>query len=39
MIRQQLGSDFSPGVEAAWTELYKQIATTMQRVGPTKHLV
>src|SRR5688572_19028049 len=33
MIEQQLGSDYTPGVKAAWTELYKEISTTMQRAG------
>jgi hemoglobin-like flavoprotein len=33
MMEKQLGADFSPGVKAAWTELYQDIATTMQRIA------
>jgi hemoglobin-like flavoprotein len=33
MIERQLGSDFTPGVKAVWTDLYQEIATTMQRIG------
>jgi hemoglobin-like flavoprotein len=33
MMQQQLGGDFTPAVQAAWTELYQEISATMQRLG------
>ncbi len=32
MLQQQLGSDFTPAVRGAWTELYERMATTMQHL-------
>lgn len=33
MLRKQLGAQWTPAVEAAWAELYRLVAETMQQAG------